>query len=325
MTQTQHTMPAKPETTTLLAGIDIGGTNTQVVLCDARLEVVARAAAPTPARQGGDAIARAAAALVHGLVRDRTSEVVGVGVGAAGVIDQQAGRILAASDSFAGWAGFPLGARLADELGVPTLVQNDVDAFLHGEADAGAAIGIDNALGITLGTGVGGALWLDGRLWRGPHGAAGEIGHIPGFGDEPCTCGGRGHLETVASGRGISRRFERDTSRHLSTRDIAQLAQDGDPAAVSAFRRAAIGLARGILMVTGLLDVTNVVVGGGVSAAWPLLGPMVQAAIESEPPVSGERITVVRSRLGSDAVALGAAAYARSVLLGPHDRRVSRG
>ncbi|EFG65618.1 ROK family protein, partial [Streptomyces sp. SPB074] len=107
------------------------------------------------------------------------------------------GRILVASDSTRGWAGFAVTEAVESALGVPAFLDNDVNAFLLGEISAGAVRGERDVLGMTLGTGVGGA------LFPGPHGAAGEIGHIHGFGDLPCTCGGRGHLETLASGRSI--------------------------------------------------------------------------------------------------------------------------
>src|SRR4051812_49514946 len=86
---------------------------------------------------------------------------------------------------------------------------------------------------MTLGTGVGGALWLDGSLYGGPHGAAGEIGHVPGFGDLPCTCGGRGHLETLASGRAIAARYGGRTGRTGGARGGAEAGGLGDPGALA--------------------------------------------------------------------------------------------
>lgn len=298
----------------LLAGIDIGGTNTQVVLVDADLQVLARAEAPTPALVSGEAMAATAASLVLDLADGRS--LAGVGVGAAGVVDTVEGRILVASDSFAGWSGFPLTSVLSEALDAPTYLDNDVNAFLRGEVSAGSIAGATEALGITLGTGVGGALWIDGRLWDGPHGAAGEIGHIPGFGDALCTCGGRGHLETLASGRSIARRYSQlAASRPVTAREVAGFALAGDATALRVFSDAADGVAQGILVTAGLLDVTTVVVGGGVSRSWPLLGRLVRDALDRQPPVSGAALRLEQSGLGADAVALGAAARARAELL----------
>jgi glucokinase len=311
----------------LLAGVDIGGTTTQAVLVDAELTVLARAEARTPALVSGDAMAETAAGLVRSLVGSHGSgrRLAGVGVGAAGVVDADEGRILVASDSFAGWSGFPLADVLSRALDAPTFLDNDVNAFLRGEVSTGAIAGVREALGITLGTGVGGALWIDGRLWDGPHGAAGEIGHIPGFGDDLCTCGARGHLETLASGRSIARRYaERVGTGQLSAaataatavtaRDVAERAIGGDALALAVMTEAADAVARGVLITAGLLDVTTVVVGGGVSRAWPLLGRLTREAIERQPPVSGARIRLEASGLGADAVSLGAAARAQSEL-----------
>lgn len=325
---------SRPGCSGLLAGVDIGGTTTQVVLCDVDLQVVAHAEAPTPALVSGDAMAATAASLVHSLVAVDGRALVGVGVGAAGVVDAVSGRILVASDSFVGWSGFPLTSVLARDLGAPTFLDNDVNAFLRGEISTGSIAGVHEALGITLGTGVGGALWIGGSLWEGPRGAAGEIGHIPGFGDALCTCGGRGHLETLASGRSIARRYatraiECHGVRHtiaealeplltgsgsVTARDVAAFAMAGDEDALTVLTDAAEAVAHGILITAGLLDVTTVVVGGGVSHSWPLLGQLVREALDRQPPVSGAAIRLELSGLGAHAVALGAAARARAEL-----------
>jgi glucokinase len=294
-----------------VAGVDIGGTSTQVALFDADLTVVDRLEVPTPAAAGGGAMAGAALDAVR-LLLDRTdARLLGVGVGAAGVVDAREGRILVASDSFRDWAGFGVTAAFEEALGVPAFLDNDVNAFLRGEATAGAVAGEPDVLGMTLGTGVGGALWLDGALYGGPHGAAGEIGHIPGFGDLPCTCGGRGHLETLASGRAIAARYGERTGRELSAREVAAAS---DPDALAVYEDAGTAVARALLVTAGLLDVTTVVIGGGVSRAWTLLEPSILRALATEPPVSGHPVRVVPSLLGGDAVAVGAAARVRAEL-----------
>ncbi|MFF5408025.1 ROK family protein [Streptomyces misionensis] len=296
---------------TLFAGVDIGGTTTQVVLCDDDLAVLDRAGTTTPAARGGQAMVDAALGALAPLLRRVPGRLAGVGVGAAGVVDSAAGRILVASDSFRGWAGFPVGAAVADALGVPAYLDNDVNAFLRGEVSSGAVRGERDVLGIALGTGVGGAVWTDGRLFAGPHGAAGEIGHIPGFGDLGCTCGGRGHLETLASGRSIGARYADRTGRRLTAREVADAAAHGDEDALAVYGAAGAGLARAVVMTAGLVDITTVVIGGGVSRAWHLLEPAILARLAEEPPVSGHPVRLVRAGLGTDAVPVGAAALAR--------------
>ncbi|MEU5607221.1 ROK family protein [Streptomyces sparsogenes] len=295
----------------LFAGVDIGGTTTQVVVCDDDLTVLDRAGTATPAASGGQAMIDAALGVLAPLLRRTPGRLIGVGVGAAGVVDTAVGRILVASDSFSGWSGFPVTAAVEDALGVPAFLDNDVNAFLRGEVSGGAVRGEPDVLGIALGTGVGGALWAGGRLFAGPQGAAGEIGHIPGFGDLPCTCGGRGHLETLASGRSIGARFADRTGRRLTAREVAGAATRGDEDALEVYRAAGAGLARAVVMTAGLVDITTVVIGGGVSRAWHLLEPVIRAHLAEEPPVSGHPVRLVRARLGADAVPVGAAARAR--------------
>ncbi|MER5428008.1 ROK family protein [Streptomyces sp. NPDC002588] len=301
----------------VVAGVDIGGTTTQVVLCTADLVVLDRLGVPTPAAEGGAAMVGAALDALR-LLLDRTpGRLLGVGIGAAGLVDAKAGRILVASDSFREWAGFPVTATVEEALGVPAYLDNDVNAFLRGEVGRGAGAGEAHALGMTLGTGVGGALWLDGALYDGPHGAAGEIGHIPGFGDLRCTCGGRGHLETLASGRSIAARYAERTGqpeRSFTARRVAEAAAAGDPDALAVYDTAGAAVARAILLTAGLLDVTTVVIGGGVSRAWALLEPPIHRTLAAEPPVSGHPVRVLPAALDGDAVAIGAACRAGAEL-----------
>ncbi|MFI6345477.1 ROK family protein [Streptomyces sp. NPDC050560] len=298
----------------LLAGVDIGGTTTRVVLCGPGLGVECAAEVPTPAAHGGAAMTRAAFTALDTLLDGEPRPLAGIGFGAAGVVDRVDGRILVASDSFSGWAGFGVTDAAEAALGVPAFLDNDVNAFLRGEVAHGAAVGERHVLGMTLGTGVGGALWIDGALYDGPHGAAGEIGHVPGFGDLHCSCGGRGHLETLAAGRAITAGYARRTGRVRSAQEIADAAVRGDQDAAAVYERAGAAVARALLITAGVLDVTTAVLGGGVSDAWTLLEPAIRAAVAEEPPVSGRPLRVVPSRLGRDAVAVGAAAHALTEL-----------
>lgn len=292
----------------VVAGVDIGGTKTSGALVASDGTVLARATRDTPARTGGAAMAETAALLVEELADDAGVRPAAVGVGAAGVVDHRSGSIRAASDMFVDWAGFPLGERLADRLCVDVRVENDVNAFLLGETAWGSGHGRD-VLGVMLGTGVGGALVLDGRLRHGPYGAAGEIGHTPGYSDLICTCGRTGHLETLASGTSIVRRYAAATGRPVaSARAVAERARAGDPAAVRVFDEAGRAVALACVSAATLVDVPLAVIGGGVASAWDLLAPTVEATLLSDPPVSGAPLRIVPGTLRGDAVVLGAAA-----------------
>jgi len=292
-----------------LLGIDIGGTSTHVVVCDDSLTVLAEAVAPTP--RGGPAMLETAADLSRGLLA-RFPDVDAAGVAAAGVLDPATGTIVRASDSFHDWEGTAVGVDLTRALDLPVAVDNDVNCFLLGEVAAGALLGAVAAVGITLGTGVGGALWSDGRILHGLRGGAGEIGHLPGFGDLPCTCGQRGHLETLASGPSIARRYRvaAGGGAAVTAADVATRARAGDAAAQRVLHEAGTALGTAIVAGTRLLGADRVVVGGGVAGAWDLLEPAVTAATDLAPPLFGDPLQVTPTRLGRSAVAVGAAALA---------------
>lgn len=291
------------------AGVDIGGTKTRAAVVAPGGEVLASATAPTPS--GGAAMLDVAAGLVERAAASAGVRVAAIGVGAAGVVDPGTGEVLAASDSFAGWVGTNVRTGLRSRTGLPVVVTNDVDSFLVGEATWGAVRGVGSAAGIALGTGVGGALWLDGALYRGA-GAAGEIGHMPGFGDARCTCGQRGHLETLASGRSVERRYaELAGAGGVGAAEIEVRARAGDTTAARVLADAGHAVGSAVLVLAALLDVGHVVVGGGLGRAWDLLEPALLARLRDEPPVSGHPIEVHRALLGADATVVGAAALAR--------------
>lgn len=295
-----------------VAGIDIGGTKTSAIFVDRDGAVLGFAAMATPAREGGAMMCAAAVSLVRQLEQETGCTPLAVGVGAAGVVNQSTGTITAASESFTDWVGFALGRELEASLGVPVGIENDVNAFLHGEMFYGAVVGCADVLGIALGTGVGGAIALDGLILSGARGAAGEIGHTPGYSELVCTCGQVGHLETLASGRSIGARYTSAIGAEapISSEDAADRARQGEPAAIAVFADAGRALGLAIASAANLLDMQDVVVGGGVSGAWDMLSPALHATLAANQPVSGYPLTVRPSALGRRSVVLGAAAHA---------------
>jgi glucokinase len=297
-----------------LAGIDIGGTKIAALVVGSDGRVLARGSVPAPAARGGAAMADAAAALVSALAVEAGVTPAAAGVGAAGVIDHETGTIRAASATFVGWTGFALGDELGRRLGVPVRVENDVNAFLLGEAAAPGRSARD-VLGVMLGTGVGGAVVIDGDLHHGPHGAAGEIGHTPGYSDLVCTCGQTGHLETLASGTSIALRYRERSGRDArDAREVAALARAGDADAVAVFDAAGRAVALACASAATLLDLPYAIVGGGLASAWDLLSPAIERTLRTDSPVSGIPLRIVPAVLGSDAVALGAIETARRAI-----------
>ncbi|CAM4038574.1 ROK family protein [Kibdelosporangium persicum] len=278
-------------------GVDIGGTKIQLVRCDDDLRVLDSRRAESPR---GKILATAVE-----LAAELAGDAKGIGIGAAGVIDPS-GAVAATTEVFPGWEGTRLTDVVSRELGLPVVVDNDANAFLHGEATAGAARGYRHAFGITVGTGIGGAVISDGVLLRGASGGAGEIGHTPGFGDEPCTCGARGHLESIASGLSISRRY----GQAVSAAVIADRARNGDEEARRVFAEAGAALGQAVAVVATVLDSQIAVLGGGVAGAWDLLEPTCRATVQATVLPTNADLVIETARLGAHAVAIGAAALA---------------
>ena len=291
----------------LRAGIDIGGTKTLAMLCaDGDPAVLATATASTPAKAGGESIMDMAASLVRAVTGRIEGELIGVGVGAAGLIDPDSGLVIATGNAFDGWAGTAINAGLAARLGgIPVRADNDVNAFLLGEL---AAAGQPrHALAVTIGTGVGGALYIDGRLLHGGPTGAGEIGHIGDFGPERCSCGRTGHLEAYASGVSLTRRYVRAGGVVVPDAGaVADAAQRGDPVAIDVFEQAGHHLGSAIAQAGGLLGVDLAILGGGVLRSWPLLEKPLLTAVQAQPLLSGDPVTIRLSQLGDTAVAVGA-------------------
>jgi glucokinase len=279
--------------------VDIGGTKIQVVRCDDDLRVLDSRRAESPPRR--------MLATALWLAEEMLDGARGIGVGAAGVIDPVTGAVTTASDSFPEWVGTRLTDVVGRELGLPVAVDNDVNAFLHGEAAAGAARGYRHAFGITVGTGIGGALISDGVLLHGASGGAGEIGHTPGFGADLCTCGAHGHLESVASGPSIARRY----GQRVGAAEVARRARSGDKAAHQVFDDAGAALGQAIATVATVLDSQVAVLGGGVLGAWDLLEPSCRRAVDASVLATNAGLRIEPARLGQHAVAIGAAALAR--------------
>ncbi len=295
---------------TYAIGVDLGGTKTAAarVWPDGTIGDVVTA--PTPARVGPAAVFDQVAELVRQL--DPT-DAVGIGVGAAGVVDSRAGRIIYATETFADWVGADIPGQLRSRLDLPPSrpleVRNDVDAHALGEAWLGAARGRDSMLLVAVGTGVGGSVVLNGRLWTGARSVAGEIGHFPTPGAETdrCACGRFGHLEGIAAGPAIERYYRYTTGESTGGREIMARAEAGEEAALSVVRRAATALGKAITGLVSFIDPACVVIGGGIAqagAVWwdPLLQSCHDDLIEIQ-----RDIPIVPAELGTTAAIAGAA------------------
>lgn len=271
-------------------GIDIGGTKTAVGLADARGELLARERRATGEMGDGEPLLLGIEAMIDAVLaaagRERGA-IDRVGVALPGAVDRARGALLAAQ-TLRGLEGISLTDWYGSRLGVPVTVENDAGAAALGEYTRGAGQGARVMLYFTVSTGIGGGVVADGRLWRGSAGHAGEFGHqvaVP-EGGAPCSCGGRGCLESVASGPAIARRAREAVARGLgdaigalaggdveriTAETVAAAAWEGDAAARALWEETGLYLGIGVANAIVLYDADRVVLGGGVTHAGDLL------------------------------------------------------
>lgn len=301
----------------VLAG-DIGGTKLAGGVVRGDGMVLARVEQPTPTGRDAEVLYRTFCGLLdEALARSgRSLDAVGaVGIGCGGPMRFPEGFV--SPLNIPAWRDFPLRPRLEAELGKPTLVDNDAKVFALGEAWLGQGRGARCLMAMVVSTGVGGGIVTDGRLIDGAHGNAGHIGHVVVFPNGPrCACGARGCLEAVASGPNLARRAREAMAAGApsvlpaepSGHDLAAAARAGDALALRLFRRAGVGLGRGIAAATALVDLDRVVIGGGISAAAEFFLPALRDELRARACLGFAReVEVVVSSGTVDAALAGAA------------------
>ncbi len=257
--------------------------------------------------------------LVRDVLNRAGRPVAAIGVGCGGPMRYPEGLVSPLNLPI--WRDFPLRDRLAADLGLPCIVDNDAKAMALGERWQGAGQGSENLLAMVVSTGVGSGLILDGRLIHGEHGNAGHIGHVIVWpGGPECGCGALGCVEGIASGSGMVRRIRTALDRGEGTRlradstaaDVAEAARAGDAFARTLFVDAGTAVGRGIASSAALLDLDRVVIGGSIALkAWDLLGPPLEAEVAASSRIEFTRdLRVLRAGLGDAAGVIGAAALA---------------
>jgi glucokinase len=301
----------------VLAG-DLGGTNLRIAAVDASGRLLYRTEAETPRHTNESKIVETVAILARQCREHLRSEPLALGFAIPAIMKADEDRIFS-SPNLPELGGTPLARSLESKLGLPVILENDATAAAIGEHWLGASQDYDNSICVTLGTGVGGGIILDGRPLRGPDGSAGEIGHIcvEPLG-EPCGCGSNGCVEQYSSASAIVRmanelRNEYPESNWPGADDHSALTAftlgtAGDALCREAFRRA--GAYLGVAL-AGLINVLNpeaIVIGGGAAQGWDLFIGAVRDEIRKrafhEP---AERARIVRALLGSDSGIVGAA------------------
>lgn len=325
-----------PRTSAAAAGltvaIDIGGTKIAGALVhpDGTLTGTTRRA--TPREADADGVMAAVAEVVADLSASPLwASAVRCGIGSAGPVDASRGTV--SPVNIGAWRQFPVQDRIAAELAargadLPTVLAGDGVAMTAAEHWLGAARGHANALCMVVSTGVGGGLILNNQLHPGPTGNAGHVGHISvAFDGEPCACGGRGCVESIASGTAIARwalaqgwspADRPGGARDATAAGVAAAAAAGDPIALAAFDRAGRALAAAIAATATLVETDIAVIGGGVAAAGDTLFTPIRTHLAAYATLSFvKELQVVPATLGTHAGLIGAAAAATMLLPSP--------
>ena len=308
-------------------GVDVGGTKVLGGVVDESGTVVKTARRDTP-REGGSALTQAIADVAKELMAEFTID--SVGVSAAGFVSSDRKTMLA-TPNIAGWNGVDLDYQLTSLSGLPVVIENDANAAAWGEARFGAGRGKRHMLMLTVGTGIGGGIVVNGELYRGAFGTAAEIGHIRVVPEgHLCGCGARGCFEQYGSGNALMRHAREaiaaspDIARNLLSRGdgtlegltgkaITDAARDGDAVALAAFNTTAQWLGAGIASLAVVLDPECVVIGGGVIDAGEILLKPTREALERSMPFAGKHPypEIIGAQLGNEAGLVGVADLAR--------------
>jgi glucokinase len=308
-------------------GVDVGGTKVLGGVVDELGTVVKTARRDTP-REGGAALTQAIADVAKELMSEFTID--SVGVSAAGFVSSDRKTMLA-TPNIAGWNGVDLDYQLTSLIGLPVVIENDANAAAWGEARFGAGRGKRHMLMLTVGTGIGGGIVVNGELYRGAFGIAAEIGHIRVVPEgHLCGCGARGCFEQYGSGNALMRHAREaiaaspDIARNLLSRGdgtlegltgkaITDAARDGDAVALAAFNTTAQWLGAGIASLAVVLDPECVVIGGGVIDAGEILLKPTREALQRSMPFAGKHPypEIIGAQLGNEAGLVGVADLAR--------------
>jgi predicted NBD/HSP70 family sugar kinase len=297
-----------------VAGVDIGGTNLRVALADTAGNVLGKWAASTPANKGPEAVVHLIREGIDRLLDEQRSSrdhLLASAAGAPGVTDVDRGVVIATS-YLLGWRDVPLRDLLEASLGVPAVVDNDVNMAAIGEARAGIAQGVNNFVFLAVGTGVGAGIVVNRQLLRGDTWTAGEVGYllVPGTSVEPVELDQPGALESLVGGEGIRSQWRSRCASALSSHDaelnatqIFDLALEGDPLAHEVLDLASRTLAYGVCNIAMILDCRLLVLGGSVG-----LHPALANATRAHLAVRGAQyqLELKTSSLGSEAQIIGA-------------------
>ena len=317
-----------------VVGVDMGGTKILAAVIDAKGEIVQQAKRATKPKKGPEEVIERITRCIREAIDSaelNPSQIRAIGIGSPGPLDPETGVIIFAPNL--GWSNVPLKAKLEANLSIPTFVDNDVNVGTLGEYAFGAGQGVKNLVGIFVGTGIGGGIILDGKLFHGVNKTAGEVGHMIVEAKGPrCGCGNFGCLEAVASRTAITRDLQKAILKKgkkskltelnggnldlIRSKAIARAVKQGDKPTIKVVQRAAKYLGISVASIVHFLNPEMVVLGGGVVEAMgdSLLDPIRHAAAEYALPTTMDGVQIVAATLGDNAGVIGASVLARERL-----------
>jgi glucokinase len=300
--------------------VDLGGTYLRIALVDGCGKIHDQIKQRTPQGDSPDVIVNALAAAADKWTSDGR-RVAAVSIMVPGTVDN-ANAVVVQAPNLPSLTNFPLKTVLEERFGWPVLLENDANAAAVGEMWLGAARGCRDVVSVTLGTGVGGGVILDGELWRGAHGSAGEIGHttVDPFSGLKCKCGNIGCLELFASATAIVRMTREDLPRFpqsklkcdgLDAEKVYYAGREGDELALSVFKKFGVYLGIGLANLINIIDPEIIVIAGGVVNGWDLFAAHMQHEVnERAVRATAQQVKIAAAQCGDNAGLLGAARLA---------------
>lgn len=307
-------------------GIDVGGTNVKIALVDDNGKIIYSNSVPTYAKMGYEYTVNNIKQAIKDLMKETNttpSDIEGIGFDFPGQVDCKTG-VVKLAPNIPGWVNVPIAQMIENEFHIPTRIDNDVRCAALGELKFGAGRGCENFICITVGTGIGSGIVINGKVVRGATNAAGELGHIKlqMNGGPICGCGDTGCLEAFASGPAIVAMAQEYIKGEKSTKFremaaveggeitpymVAKAAEEGDPVAKRIFEIVGEYIGIGLTSVINLLNPERVIIGGGVAESGELLlGPIRKTIKERAMVVAGNAVEIVPAQLGNSAGVIGA-------------------
>lgn len=307
-------------------GIDVGGTNVKIALVDDNGKIIYSNSVPTYAKMGYEYTVNNIKQAIKDLMKETNttpSDIEGIGFDFPGQVNCKTG-VVKLAPNIPGWVNVPIAQMIEDEFHIPTRIDNDVRCAALGELKFGAGRGCENFICITVGTGIGSGIVINGKVVRGATNAAGELGHIKlqMNGGPICGCGDTGCLEAFASGPAIVAMAQEYIKGGKSTKFremaaveggeitpymVAKAAEEGDPVAKRIFEIVGEYIGIGLTSVINLLNPERVIIGGGVAESGELLlGPIRKTIKERAMVVAGNAVEIVPAQLGNSAGVIGA-------------------